>query len=143
MEVSKITKKIIAILLLAALILTPANPKVVAATITKTRTASKYLTRKVDGTAYSISGVVDYEKSEGWATKDFITWFGNVTHNSKECGTDYTLYYGDTRYKVMHLPFVKGQKDFSENKKVKAKSYSFAKLHMDTLAGQYTLCAKE
>ena len=136
-------KKMITILMLMALILIPMHPRAVAATITKAHTASKYVTRTVGRTAYTIAGTVNYDKNSGWATKDYISWHGNISHNSKECDTEYVMYIGGTQYKTMHLPFVKGQKSFFEDKKVNAKDNSYAKLHMDTLDGQFTLRANE
>lgn len=137
-------RRMIAMLILAALILIPMNPKAVAATIEKARTASKFVTAKIDGTAYTISGTVNYDKKGGLLKMDYVSWHGNVSHNKKECGTDYDLYYGKVSYKTIHLPFVKdSQKSFFKDKNVSAKKYSYAKLDMDTPAGKYTLRANE
>lgn len=137
------TKKIIAMMMLAALVLIPMNPKAAAATIEKARKASKYVTAMIDGTAYTISGTVNYDKKSGLAAKDYISWQGNVSHNLKICYTEYVLYYGKTKYRTTYLPYRNGHKYFFADKKVNAKDYSYAKLDMDTLAGKYTLRANE
>ncbi len=138
-------KKMIAILILAALILIPAHPRAVAAAIkvTKSHSASKYVTRKVNGTAYTVSGTVNYDKKGGLLSQDLVVWYGNVSHGSKECGTDYVMYYGKKEHAKIHLPYVKDyQKSFYKQKNVD-KKYTYAKLHMDTLAGKYELRANE
>ncbi|MDO4166408.1 MAG: hypothetical protein Q4D32_03280 [Eubacteriales bacterium] len=138
-------KKMIATLILAALIVIPMHPSVVTAAIkvTKSHSASKYVTRKVDGTAYTVSGTVNYDKNGGLLSKDFAVWYGNVSHDRKECGTDYVMYYEKVEHARFHLPYVKDhQKSFYDQKNV-AKKYTYAKLRMDTLAGEYELRANE
>lgn len=136
-------KKIITIFMLMALILIPMYPRAAVVNITRAHTASKYVTRTVDNTAYTVSGTVNYDKNSGLATKDYISWHGNISHNNKECDTDYVMYIQGTYYKSMHLPFVKGQKSFFEDKKVNAGDNSYANLKMDTLGGQFMLRANE
>lgn len=138
-------KKIIAILILSALIVIPMHPRAVATAIEspKLHSVSKYVTKKVDGTAYTVSGTVNYDKNGGLFSKDLVVWYGNVSHASKECGTDYVMYYGNEKHASIHLPYVKDyQKSFYKQKNV-AKKYTYAKLRMDTLAGKYVLCANE
>lgn len=138
------TKKMIVMMMLAALILIPTQPRAVADTIEKARTVSKYVTLKINGTAYTISGTVNYDKKGGLLNMDYISWHGNVSHNKKECSTDYVMYFGKEKYKTMHLPFVQDhQRTFYKEKNVSAKNYSYAKMDMDTPDKKYTLRANE
>lgn len=137
------TKKIIAILLLAALILTPANPKAAVEPIIKTGTVSKYITKDIGGTAFTMSGMVSFDKKGGLFNMDYITWNGNVSHNKQECRTGYEMYLGTKLYKSIYLPHVKDKtRTFLVKTNQSAKKYSYAELHMDTPAGQYILRAK-
>ena len=112
-------------------------------TIEKARTVTKCATAKIDGTAFTMSGTVNYDKKGGLLKQDYVSWHGKVSHNRAECDTDYVMYYGTTKHATMHLPFVKGQKAFFEDKNVSAKKYTYAKLDMDTSAGRYILRANE
>ena len=50
------------------------------------------------------------------------------------------MYYGGKRHTGFHLPYIRNQKAFFEDKKIDAK-YKKATLRMDTFSGKYELIA--
>ncbi|MDO4165980.1 MAG: hypothetical protein Q4D32_01100, partial [Eubacteriales bacterium] len=130
-------KKIMAIFLLATLILVPMNSEAATKVIRKKGSVSNYVTYKIDGTTYTVSGIANYDKSGGLALKDYISWTGNISHGKAECGTDYKMYIQESKYgDTMHLPSATGKKKFFKDVKAKS-SNCYAKLIMETAKGKY------
>lgn len=136
-------KKIVALLLLASLILIPMNSEAATKIVRSKRSVSKYVTYKIDGTAYTVSGTANYDKNGGLLKRDYVTWSGSVSHNKSECGTDYTMYIQEKKQKdTQHIPTRTGKKSFLVKKNVDPTN-CYAKLIMDTANGKYALYVDE
>lgn len=143
LEEIEMLKKIVALLLLVSLVLLPITSEAATQAVRKKRTVSKYVTYKINGTAYTVSGTANYDKNGGLLRKDFVTWSGSVSHNKAECGTDYTMYIQEKKYKdKQHLPTRTGKKSFLFKKNVDTTN-CYAKLIMDTANGKYALYVDE
>ena len=51
-------------------------------------------------------------------TKDYVSWHGNISKADSHCETDYIMYYGGKRHTGFHLPYIRNQKAFFEDKKI-------------------------
>lgn len=135
-------RRIIVVMFLMCFITMATSLESLAETISRTHTASKYVTKVIEKVAYTVSGTVNYDKKSGLMTKDYVSWHGNISKADSHCETDYIMYYGGKRHTGFHLPYIRNQKAFFEDKKIDAK-YKKATLRMDTFSGKYGLIAKE